>query len=167
MAFATFADARSGAAVIEVGLGSGGIPLYVADADVYVVHCRSASSHAGSTSATTSRHRPGEGGISSKEGSVAVLTAQDRKVAEVLIERCAGSAPRSPGGAEFGVREREVAVGRQRRWTCRACPAATTVFLPRCTASTRRRTRRSRSPARALVGAGTAQPLDGRRPDPR
>ena len=51
-----------------------------------------------------------------KAGAVAVLAAQeDKAVAEVLLERCVEvDAQVAREGAEFGVREREIAVGGQR-----------------------------------------------------
>ncbi|MGH3432835.1 MAG: glutamate ligase domain-containing protein, partial [Thermocrispum sp.] len=50
-----------------------------------------------------------------KPGAVAVLAAQDKAVAEVLLERCVEvDAQVAREGAEFGVSEREIAVGGQR-----------------------------------------------------
>ncbi|MBC3193287.1 bifunctional folylpolyglutamate synthase/dihydrofolate synthase [Pseudonocardia sp. C8] len=159
MAFATFADAPVEAAVIEVGLGGRWDATNVADADVAVVlpigldHAE----YLGDDILDIAREKAGI----IKEGSVAVLAAQDRKVAEVLIERCAEvGAQVAREGAEFGVREREIAVGGQRLDLQGLSGRYDEVFLPLHGEHQASNAAVALAAAEALVGAGTAQPLD-------
>lgn len=159
MAFASFSDAPVEAAVIEVGLGGRWDATNVADADVAVIlpigvdHAE----YLGDDVLDIAREKAGI----IKEGSVAVLAAQDRSVAEVLIERCAEvGAQVAREGAEFGVRERELAVGGQRLELQGLSGRYDDVFLPLHGEHQASNAAIALAAAEALVGAGTAQPLD-------
>lgn len=159
MAFAAFSDAPVEAAVIEVGLGGRWDATNVADAHVAVVlpvgldHAE----YLGDDITDIAREKAGI----IKEGSVAVLAAQDRKVAEILLERCAEvGAQVAREGAEFGVVEREVAVGGQRLELQGLSGRYDEIFLPLHGEHQASNAAVALAAAEALVGAGTAQPLD-------
>nr|WP_232021719.1 folylpolyglutamate synthase/dihydrofolate synthase family protein [Pseudonocardia autotrophica] len=159
MAFATFSDAPVEAAVIEVGLGGRWDATNVADAHVAVVlpigvdHAE----YLGDDIVGIAREKAGI----IKPGSVAVLAAQDKQVAEVLIERCAEvGAQVAREGAEFGVREREIAVGGQRLELQGLSGRYDDVFIPLHGEHQAANAAVALAAAEALVGAGTAQPLD-------
>lgn len=159
MAFASFSDAPVEAAVIEVGLGGRWDATNVADADVAVIlpigvdHAE----YLGDDVLGIAREKAGI----IKEGSVAVLAAQDKNVAEVLIERCAEvGAQVAREGAEFGVRERELAVGGQRLDLQGLSGRYDEIFLPLHGEHQASNAAVALATAEALVGAGTAQPLD-------
>ncbi|OLL73298.1 Dihydrofolate synthase, Folylpolyglutamate synthase [Pseudonocardia sp. Ae168_Ps1] len=159
MAFASFSDAPVEAAVIEVGLGGRWDATNVADADVAVIlpigvdHAE----YLGNDVLDIAREKAGI----IKEGSVAVLAAQDKEVAEVLIERCAEvGAQVAREGAEFGVRERELAVGGQRLELQGLSGRYDEIFLPLHGEHQASNAAVALAAAEALVGAGTAQPLD-------
>ncbi|MBP2366628.1 bifunctional folylpolyglutamate synthase/dihydrofolate synthase [Pseudonocardia parietis] len=159
MAFATFADAPVEAAVLEVGLGGRWDATNVADAHVAVVlpigvdHAE----YLGSDVLDIAREKAGI----IKEGSIAVLAAQDKKVAEILIERCAEvGAQVAREGAEFGVREREIAVGGQRLELQGLSGRYDEIFLPLHGEHQASNAAIALAAAEALIGAGTAQPLD-------
>jgi dihydrofolate synthase/folylpolyglutamate synthase len=112
MAFAAFADAPVEAAVIEVGMGGTWDATNVADADIAVItpiaidHVEYLGSDIGKIAAEKS-------GII-KPGSVAVLAEQEPEALNVLIERAIEvDASVARAGSEFGVLEREIAVGGQ------------------------------------------------------
>ena len=82
-----------------------------------------------------------------KPGAVAVIAAQDKAVAQVLLERCVEvGAQVARQGAEFGVRVARDRVGGQRLVLRGPVRHRTTRSSCRCTASTRRATPRSRWP---------------------
>lgn len=97
-----------------------------------------------------------------KPGAVAVLAAQDRAVAEVLIgERCVEvGAQVAREGAEFGVRDREVAVGGQRLALQGLSGAYDDIFLPLHGEHQASNAVLALAAAEALTGAGPASPLD-------
>nr|WP_243653954.1 folylpolyglutamate synthase/dihydrofolate synthase family protein [Pseudonocardia endophytica] len=159
MAFAAFADAPVEAAVVEVGLGGRWDATNVADAHVAVIlpigldHAE----YLGDDVLGIAREKAGI----IKEGSVAVLAAQDKAVAEVLIERCAEvGAQVAREGAEFGVRDREIAVGGQRLDLQGLSGRYDDVFLPLHGEHQASNAAIALTAAEALVGAGEAQPLD-------
>ncbi|MFG1636192.1 bifunctional folylpolyglutamate synthase/dihydrofolate synthase [Pseudonocardia alni] len=159
MAFAAFSDAPVEAAVIEVGLGGRWDATNVADAHVAVVlpvgldHAE----YLGDDITDIAREKSGI----IKEGSVAVLAAQDKRVAEVLLERCAEvGAQVAREGAEFGVVERELAVGGQRLELQGLSGRYDEIFLPLHGEHQASNAAVALAAAEALVGAGTAQPLD-------
>nr|WP_225958235.1 folylpolyglutamate synthase/dihydrofolate synthase family protein [Amycolatopsis lexingtonensis] len=112
MAFAAFADAPVEAAVLEAGMGGAWDATNVADADVAVItpigldHVE----YLGPDAVSAAREKAGI----IKPGSVAVIAEQDPEVQKVLLERAVEvDAAVARAGSEFGVLEREVAVGGQ------------------------------------------------------
>ncbi|WP_284742068.1 bifunctional tetrahydrofolate synthase/dihydrofolate synthase [Amycolatopsis sp. RTGN1] len=112
MAFAAFADAPVEAAVLEAGLGGAWDATNVADADVAVItpididHVE----YLGPDILGAAREKAGI----IKAGSVAVIAEQDPEVQKVLLERAVEvDAAVARAGSEFGVLEREIAVGGQ------------------------------------------------------
>ncbi|MDX3187933.1 bifunctional folylpolyglutamate synthase/dihydrofolate synthase [Streptomyces sp. MN03-5084-2B] len=112
MAFAAFADAPVEAAVLEAGLGGAWDATNVADADVAVItpigldHVE----YLGPDAVSAAREKAGI----IKPGSVAVIAEQDPEVLKVLLERAVEvDAAVARAGSEFGVLEKEVAVGGQ------------------------------------------------------
>ncbi len=112
MAFAAFADAPVDVAVIEVGMGGTWDATNVADGMVNVV-TPIGLDHREYLGDSIIEIASEKAGIIT-EGSVAILAAQDIEAAEILIERCAEvEAIIARQGVEFGVIERDVAVGGQ------------------------------------------------------
>lgn len=112
MAFAAFADAPVEAAVLEAGMGGAWDATNVADAQVAVItpigldH----TEYLGPTPADAAAEKAGI----IKPGSVAVIGEQDPEVLNVLLKRTVEvDAAVARAGSEFGVLEREVAVGGQ------------------------------------------------------
>jgi dihydrofolate synthase/folylpolyglutamate synthase len=112
MAFAAFADAPVEAAVIEAGLGGAWDATNVADGDVAVItpigidHVE----YLGPDILGAAREKAGI----IKPGSVAVIGEQDPEVLKVLLERAVEvDAAVARAGSEFGVLEKEIAVGGQ------------------------------------------------------
>ena len=112
MAFAAFADAPVEAAVVEAGLGGAWDATNVADAEVAVItpigidHVE----YLGPDILGAAREKAGI----IKAGSVAVIAEQDPEVQKVLMERAIEvDAAVARAGSEFGVLEREIAVGGQ------------------------------------------------------
>ncbi|MEV6916309.1 folylpolyglutamate synthase/dihydrofolate synthase family protein [Amycolatopsis sp. NPDC051106] len=112
MAFAAFADAPVEAAVLEAGLGGAWDATNVADGAVAVItpigidHVE----YLGPDILGAAREKAGI----IKAGSVAVIAEQDPEVQKVLLERAVEvDAAVARAGSEFGVLEREVAVGGQ------------------------------------------------------
>ncbi|MFI5610520.1 bifunctional folylpolyglutamate synthase/dihydrofolate synthase [Amycolatopsis sp. NPDC051903] len=112
MAFAAFSDAPVEAAVLEAGMGGAWDATNVADADVAVItpigldH----TEYLGPTAVDAAREKAGI----IKPGSVAVIAEQDQEVLNVLLKRAVEvDAAVARAGSEFGVLEREVAVGGQ------------------------------------------------------
>ncbi len=159
MGFAAFADAPVEAGVIEVGLGGRWDATNVADATVAVI-TPIGLDHAeflGTDVLGIAREKAGI----IKPGSVAVLAAQDKHVAEVLIERCVEvGAQVAREGAEFGVAEREVAVGGQRLALRGLSGMYDDIFLPLHGEHQASNAALALAAAEALIGAGPKQPLD-------
>ncbi|MBB4689755.1 bifunctional tetrahydrofolate synthase/dihydrofolate synthase [Amycolatopsis jiangsuensis] len=112
MAFAAFSDAPAEVAVLEAGMGGAWDATNVADGQVAVLtpigldH----TDYLGPTAVDAAREKAGI----IKPGSVAVLAEQDTDVLNVLLERAVEvDAAVARAGSEFGVLEREVAVGGQ------------------------------------------------------
>jgi dihydrofolate synthase / folylpolyglutamate synthase len=113
MAFAAFADAPVDVAVVEVGLGGIWDATNIADGSVAVVTPISVD-HTQYLGDTVEAIATEKAGII-KPGAVAVLGQQQLEAAEILMRRCAQEgASVAREGIEFGVLEREVAVGGQR-----------------------------------------------------
>ncbi|GAA2860384.1 folylpolyglutamate synthase/dihydrofolate synthase family protein [Pseudonocardia halophobica] len=159
MAYSAFADAPVEAGIVEVGLGGRWDATNVVDARVSVItpvgldHAE----YLGTDLLGIAREKAGI----IKPGSVAVLAAQDKAVAEVLLERCAEvDAQVAREGAEFGVRERELAVGGQRLELQGLSGRYDEIFLPLHGEHQASNAAIALAAAEALVGAGPQQPLD-------
>ena len=164
MAFSAFADAPVEAAVVEVGLGGRWDATNVADGSVAVItpigldHAE----YLGTDILGIAREKAGI----IKPGAVAVLAAQGsdeqgRAVADVLLERCVEvDAQVAREGVEFGVREREIAVGGQRLVLQGLGGTYDDVFLPLHGEHQAGNAALALAAAEALVGAGPQQPLD-------
>jgi len=159
MGFAAFADAPVEAAVVEVGLGGRWDATNVVDGSVAVItpigldHAE----YLGTDLLGVAREKAGI----IKPGAVAVLAAQDKAVADVLLERCVEvDAQVAREGAEFGVREREIAVGGQRLVLQGLGGTYEDVFLPLHGEHQANNAALALAAAEALVGAGPQQPLD-------
>jgi dihydrofolate synthase/folylpolyglutamate synthase len=112
MAFAAFAEAPVDAAVVEVGLGGGWDATSIADARIAVVGPIDVDhvEYLGSDITGIAREKAGI----IKPGSIAVLAEQRPEVTQVLLERVAEvDATVARQGMEFGVLDRDVAVGGQ------------------------------------------------------
>jgi len=159
MGFAAFADAPVEAGVVEVGLGGRWDATNVADGHVAVV-TPIGLDHAeflGTDLLGIAREKAGI----IKPGAVAVLATQDKAVAEVLLERCVEvDAQVAREGAEFGVVERELAVGGQRLVLRGLSGTYDDVFLPLHGEHQASNAVLALAAAEALIGAGPRQPLD-------
>jgi len=112
MAFAAFADAPVDVAIVEVGMGGTWDATNVADGLVNVVTPIGLDHHEYLGDSIIEIASEKAGIIT--EGSVAILAAQDVEAAEILIERCAEvEAVIARQGVEFGVIQRDIAVGGQ------------------------------------------------------
>lgn len=112
MAYAAFADAPVDVAVVEVGLGGTWDATNIADGSVAVVTPISVdhTQYLGDTVAAIATEKAGI----IKRGAVAVLGQQPLEAAEVLLRRCAQEgASVAREGIEFGVLQRDVAIGGQ------------------------------------------------------
>ncbi|MFV0534847.1 MAG: bifunctional folylpolyglutamate synthase/dihydrofolate synthase [Cumulibacter sp.] len=112
MAYATFADAPVDVAIVEVGMGGSWDATNVADGRIAIV-TPIALEHTNYLGDTVEQIATEKSGII-KEGATAILAAQTQDVAEVLLRRCADvGAVAAREGVEFGVLDRQVAVGGQ------------------------------------------------------
>lgn len=159
MGFAAFADAPVEAGIVEVGLGGRWDATNVADGTVAVItpvgldHAE----YLGTDLLGIAREKAGI----IKPGAVAVLAAQDKAVAEVLIERCVEvGAQVAREGAEFGVRDRELAVGGQRIVLQGLSGPYDDIFLPLHGEHQASNAALALAAAEALTGAGPKAPLD-------
>ncbi|QJY50668.1 bifunctional folylpolyglutamate synthase/dihydrofolate synthase [Pseudonocardia broussonetiae] len=159
MGFSAFADAPVEAGIVEVGLGGRWDATNVADATVAVI-TPIGLDHAeflGSDILGIAREKAGI----IKPGSVAVLATQDKDVAAVLLERCVEvDAQVAREGAEFGVAEREIAVGGQRIALRGLSGMYDDIFLPLHGEHQASNAALALAAAEALIGAGPKQPLD-------
>ncbi|KAA9158570.1 bifunctional folylpolyglutamate synthase/dihydrofolate synthase [Amycolatopsis acidicola] len=112
MAFAAFADAPVEAAVVEVGLGGRWDATNVADGQVATI-TPIGIDHVEYLGGDITGIAGEKAGII-KPGSVAVLAEQEPEVQKVLLERAVEvDATVARAGSEFGVLQREIAVGGQ------------------------------------------------------
>jgi dihydrofolate synthase/folylpolyglutamate synthase len=112
LAYALFADAPIDVAVVEVGLGGRWDATNVIDADVAVVTPVDLD-HTRFLGDTVEKIAAEKAGII-KPGSVAILAAQQPEAAAELLRHAAGvEASVAREGLEFGVLDRQVAVGGQ------------------------------------------------------
>jgi dihydrofolate synthase / folylpolyglutamate synthase len=113
MAFAAFADAPVDVAIVEVGMGGTWDSTNIADGTVAVVTPVSLD-HTRYLGSTVEEIAEDKGGII-KPGAVAVLAQQPVPAAEALLRRAAEvGATVAREGLEFGVLDRDLAVGGQR-----------------------------------------------------
>jgi dihydrofolate synthase/folylpolyglutamate synthase len=113
MAFAAFADAPVDVAVIEVGMGGTWDSTNIADGQVAVITPISLD-HTRYLGSTVEAIATDKSGII-KPGAIAVLAQQPLPAAEALLRRTAEvGATVAREGLEFGVLERDLAVGGQR-----------------------------------------------------
>jgi dihydrofolate synthase/folylpolyglutamate synthase len=113
MAFAAFADAPVDVAIVEVGMGGTWDSTNIADGTIAVVTPISLD-HTRYLGSTVEEIAGDKGGII-KPGAVAVLAQQPVPAAEALLRRAAeAGATVAREGLEFGVLDRDLAVGGQR-----------------------------------------------------
>jgi dihydrofolate synthase / folylpolyglutamate synthase len=159
MGFAAFADAPVEVGIVEVGLGGTWDATNVGDASVAVITPIGVD-HVEFLGHDVLGIAKEKSGII-KPGSVAILAAQDKRVAEVLLERCAEvDAQVAREGVEFGVREREVAVGGQRIALQGLSGLVDDIFLPLHGEHQASNAAIALAAAEALIGAGPQQPID-------
>lgn len=159
MAFAAFSDAPVEAAVIEVGLGGRWDATNIADGRVAVItpigidHVE----YLGDDLEGIAREKAGI----IKSGSVAVLAEQDPVVAKVLLDRVAEvDAMVARQGLEFGVLQRDVAVGGQMLRLQGLGGVYDEVFLPLHGAHQASNAALALAAVEAFFGAGAERPLD-------
>jgi dihydrofolate synthase / folylpolyglutamate synthase len=159
MGFAAFADAPVEAGIVEVGLGGRWDATNVADGTVAVVTPIALDhvEYLGDDVLDIAREKAGI----IKPGAVAVLAAQENAVAQVLLERCVEvDAQVARAGTEFGVAEREVAVGGQRIALRGLSGTVDDIFLPLHGEHQADNAALALAAAEALIGAGPKQPID-------
>jgi len=129
MAFAAFADAPVDVAIVEVGLGGTWDATNVADGVVAVVG-PVAIDHTRYLGDTVEEIAAEKAGII-KPGALAVLAQQSLPAAEVLLRRVSEvGATVAREGIEFGVLERDIALGGQQLTLRGLNGTYTDVFLP-------------------------------------
>jgi dihydrofolate synthase / folylpolyglutamate synthase len=115
LAYSIFADAPVDVAVVEVGMGGTWDATNVADASVAVV-TPIAVDHSDYLGDSIGEIAAEKAGII-KPGGFAVIGRQPAEAAEVLLARAAEvGTPVAIEGREFGVRDRQFAVGGQQVW---------------------------------------------------
>lgn len=159
MGFAAWADAPVEAGVLEVGVGGRWDSTNVADGAVAVV-TPIGLDHAEFLGNDVLGIAAEKAGII-KPDAVAVLAAQDKAVAEVLVQRCVEvGAQVAREGSEFGVVDREVAVGGQRLVLQGLSGRIDEIFLPLHGEHQAGNAALALAAAEAMVGAGPRQPID-------
>jgi dihydrofolate synthase/folylpolyglutamate synthase len=129
MAYAAFADAPIDVAVVEVGLGGTWDATNVADAGVAVITPIDLD-HTHLLGNTVTEIAQEKAGII-KPGAHAILAGQPVEAAQVLLERCIemGALPQREG-IDFGVLDRQLAVGGQMIRVNGAEGPVDEIFLP-------------------------------------
>jgi dihydrofolate synthase/folylpolyglutamate synthase len=159
MAFAAFADAPVDAAVVEVGLGGGWDATNVADGAVAVI-TPVAVDHVNYLGSDIAGIAAEKAGII-KPGSVAVLAQQPPEVARVLAARSVEvDATVAREGMEFGVLQRDLAVGGQQLKLQGLGGVYDQIFLPLHGAHQSRNAALALAAAEAFFGAGASWSLD-------
>ncbi len=159
MAFATFADAPVEAAVVEVGLGGTWDATNVADGVVAAI-TPIAVDHVNYLGSDITGIAAEKAGII-KPGSVAVLAQQSPEVARVIAARSIEmDASVAREGMEFGVLERDVAVGGQQLRLQGLGGVYDQIFLPLHGAHQSRNAALALAAAEAFFGAGASRTLD-------
>jgi dihydrofolate synthase/folylpolyglutamate synthase len=159
MAFASFADAPVEAAVVEVGMGGSWDATNVADATVAAI-TPIAVDHVNYLGRDLAGIAAEKAGII-KPGSVAVLAQQPPDVARVIAARSIEvDATVAREGIEFGVLERDVAIGGQRLRLQGLSGVYDEVFLPLHGTHQARNAVLALAAAEAFFGAGGNRSLD-------
>jgi dihydrofolate synthase/folylpolyglutamate synthase len=159
MAFATFADTPVEAAVVEVGLGGSWDATNVADAMVAAI-TPVAVDHVNYLGSDIEGIAAEKAGII-KPGSVAVLAQQPPEVARVLAARSVGvDATVAREGMEFGVLQRDVAVGGQQLKLQGLGGVYDKIFLPLHGVHQSRNAALALAAAEVFFGAGANSSLD-------
>ncbi|MCP2165097.1 bifunctional tetrahydrofolate synthase/dihydrofolate synthase [Goodfellowiella coeruleoviolacea] len=159
MAFAAFADAPVDAAVIEVGLGGSWDATNVADARVAVI-CPIGIDHVeylGSDLAGIAREKAGI----IKPESIVVLGEQPPEANRAVLERCVElDVTVARQGMEFGVLQREVAVGGQQLRLQGLGGVYDEIFLPLHGEHQAKNAALALASVEAFFGAGAQRQLD-------
>jgi dihydrofolate synthase/folylpolyglutamate synthase len=159
MAFAAFADAPVEAAVVEVGLGGSWDATNVADATVAAI-TPVAVDHVNYLGSDINGIAAEKAGII-KPGSVAVLAQQLPEVARVIAARSIEvGATVAREGVEFGVLQRDIAVGGQRLTLQGLGGVYSEIFLPLHGAHQAHNAVLALAAAEAFFGAGGNRSLD-------
>ena len=159
MAFATFADTPVDAAVVEVGLGGSWDATNVADAVVAAI-TPVAVDHVNYLGSDIAGIAAEKAGII-KPGSVAVLAQQSPEVARVMAARSVEvDATVAREGMEFGVLQRDIAVGGQQLKLQGLGGVYDQVFLPLLGAHQSRNAALALAAAEVFFGAGANRSLD-------
>jgi dihydrofolate synthase/folylpolyglutamate synthase len=159
MAFAAFADAPVDAAVVEVGLGGSWDATNVADGAIAVI-TPIAVDHVNYLGSDLAGIAAVKAGII-KPGSVAVLAQQPSEVARVIAARSVEvGATVAREGMEFGVLQREIAVGGQLLRLQGLGGVYDQVFLPLHGAHQSRNAALALAAAEAFFGVGVSRSLD-------
>jgi dihydrofolate synthase/folylpolyglutamate synthase len=153
MAFAAFADAPVDAAVVEVGLGGSWDATNVADAAVAAI-TPVAVDHVNYLGSDITGIATEKAGII-KHGSVAVMAPQSPEVARIIDARSAEvDATVARDGIEFGVLQRDIAVGGQQLKLQGLGGVYSEIFLPLHGAHQARNAVLALAAAEAFFGAG-------------
>ncbi|MDQ2881313.1 MAG: bifunctional folylpolyglutamate synthase/dihydrofolate synthase [Actinomycetota bacterium] len=159
MAFATFADTPVDAAVVEVGLGGSWDATNVADATVAAI-TPVAVDHVNYLGSDIAGIAAEKAGII-KPGSVAVLALQPPDAARVIAARSVQvDATVAREGMEFGVLQRDIAVGGQQLKLQGLGGVYDQVFLPLHGAHQSRNAALALAAAEVFFGAGANSSLD-------
>ncbi|MGH3784575.1 MAG: bifunctional tetrahydrofolate synthase/dihydrofolate synthase [Pseudonocardiaceae bacterium] len=159
MAFATFADTPVDAAVVEVGLGGSWDATNVADATVAAI-APVAVDHVNYLGSDIAGVATEKAGII-KPGSVAVLAQQLPEVARVIAARSVEvDATVAREGMEFGVLQRDIAVGGQQLKLQGLGGVYDQVFLPLHGAHQSHNAALALAAAEVFFGAGANWSLD-------
>lgn len=159
MAFAAFADAPVEAAVVEVGLGGSWDATNVADATVAAI-TPVAVDHVNYLGSDINGIAAEKAGII-KPGSVAVVAQQLPEVARVIAARSIEvGATVAREGIEFGILQRDIAVGGQRLTLQGLGGAYSEIFLPLHGAHQARNAVLALAAAEVFFGAGGNRSLD-------
>lgn len=159
MAFAAFADAPVETAVVEVGLGGSWDATNVADATVAAI-TPIAVDHVNYLGSDIECIAAEKAGII-KPGSVAVVAQQLPEVARVIAARSIEvGATVAREGIEFGVLQRDIAVGGQRLTLQGLGGAYSEIFLPLHGAHQARNAVLALAAAEAFFGAGGNRSLN-------
>lgn len=159
MAFATFADAPVDAAVVEVGLGGSWDATNVADAAVAVI-TPVAVDHVDYLGSDIAGIAAEKAGII-KPGSTAVLARQQPEAMRVIAARSVEvGATVAREGIEFGVLQRDIAVGGQQLTLQGLGGVYGEIFLPLHGAHQARNAVLALASAEAFFGAGGNRSLD-------